>query len=168
MKTSVVVLAVALSATSLAACGAGGVRHGQPYAGTTTVGDVKPVAPETLSEATAAAQADVDHFSAGDFADVWKHMSHAVRDRISQNDFVSFYRTCKSPGSKILVFGSSLDPGSNEAVVRMIVHGADRTRVMVYENGEWAMEPTGDFASHLGEPVEQIVAEEKAAGHCAH
>ncbi len=166
MKT-VVVLAVALAATSLAACGAGSVRHEQAYPGTTSVDEVKVVVPETLSEATAAAQADLDQFSAGDFADVWKHMSHEVRDRISQDDFVSFYRTCKRPGPKILVFGVSLDVGSNQAVVRMNVHGADRTRIMVYENGEWAMKPTGDFAAHLGEPVGQIVAEEKAAGRCA-
>ena len=62
IETFVVVLAVALAATALAACGAGGGRHGH---GTTMVNDVKVHEPEALSEATAAAQTDIDHLSAG-------------------------------------------------------------------------------------------------------
>jgi hypothetical protein len=51
--------------------------------------------PATLSAATAAAQANVDHFSSGDFAGVWERMSREVRDGITQEDFVTFYQTCK-------------------------------------------------------------------------
>jgi hypothetical protein len=38
---------------------------------------------------------------------------------------------------------------------------------MLFENGNWVMKPTPGFAAHLGEPVEQIVAEEKSAGLCS-
>jgi hypothetical protein len=162
-----VVLAVTLTATPLAACVDAGGPHVHAHSGTAGLDGLRVDVPETLSAATAAAQAEVDQFSAGNFADVWKHMSRKVRDGISQNDFVSFYRTCKRPGSKIQVFGLSLEVGSDKAVVQMRIRGPDQTRIMVYENGDWAMEPTGDFASHLGEPVGQIVAEETAAGLCA-
>jgi len=38
---------------------------------------------------------------------------------------------------------------------------------MLFENGNWVMKPTQGFAAHLGEPVEQIVAEERSAGLCS-
>jgi hypothetical protein len=38
---------------------------------------------------------------------------------------------------------------------------------MLFENGNWVMKPTQGFAAHLGEPVAQIVAEEKSAGLCS-
>lgn len=123
--------------------------------------------PETLSAATAAAQANADHFSAGDFAGVWERMSRELRDGITQKDFVTFYETCKKAGPKIRVTGVSLDATDGEAIVSMQLGGSERPRIMVFENGTWVMKPTPGFAAHLGEPVEQIVAEEKAAGLCS-
>jgi hypothetical protein len=123
--------------------------------------------PETLSAATAAAQANVDHFSSGDFAGVWERMSREVRDGITQEDFVTFYQTCKKAGPKIRVAGMRLDAADGEALVRTEVEGTEGSRTMLFENGNWVMKPTDGFAAHLGEPVEQIVAEEKTAGLCA-
>ena len=123
--------------------------------------------PETLSAATAAAQANVDRFSSGDFAGVWELMSAEVRDGITQEDFVTFYETCKKAGPKIRVVGERLDAADGEAIVRMEVAGTERSRIMIFENGNWVMKPTQGFAAHLGEPVEQIVAEERSAGLCS-
>jgi len=69
--------------------------------------------------------------------------------------------------AKIRVVGERLDAADGEAIVRMEVGGTERSRIMLFENGNWVMEPTQGFAAHLGEPVEQIVAEEKAAGLCS-
>jgi hypothetical protein len=123
--------------------------------------------PETLSAATAAAQANVDHFSSGDFAGVWERMSREVRDGITQEDFVTFYQTCKKAGPKIRVAGMRLDAADGEALVRTEVEGTEGSRTMLFENGNWVMKPTDGFAAHFGEPIEQIVAEEKTAGLCA-
>ena len=38
---------------------------------------------------------------------------------------------------------------------------------MLFEDGSWVMKPTQEFAAHLGEPVQKIIAEEKAVGLCA-
>jgi hypothetical protein len=38
---------------------------------------------------------------------------------------------------------------------------------VVYDDGQWLMEPTTEFAAHLGEPVGQIIAEEKVIGLCS-
>ena len=126
-----------------------------------------PDVPETLSAATAAAQANVDRFSSGDFAGVWELMSRQVRDGITQEDFVTFYETCKKAGPKIRVAGVRLDAAHDEAIVSMEVGGTERPRIMLFENGNWVMKPTPGFAAHLGEPVEQIVAEETSAGLCS-
>jgi hypothetical protein len=121
--------------------------------------------PETLAAATAAAQANIDRFTSGDFAGVWEHMAKDVRDQISQADFLTFYTACKKTGTPIDVTGLRLQP-NDQAIVLMKIGGVERSRIMVYEHGVWDMQPTDDFAEHLGEPVAQIIAEEKAAGVC--
>ena len=156
------------------ACSSCGIADG---AFNSTVGQASSVAgstiasgrdvPETLSAATAAAQANVDRFSSGDFAGVWERMSRELREGITQEDFVTFYETCKKAGPKIRVVGERLDAADGEAIVRMEVGGTERSRIMLFENGNWVMKPTQGFAAHLGEPVEQIVAEETAAGLCS-
>ena len=90
-----------------------------------------------------------------------------VRDGITQEDFVTFYETCKKAGPKIRVAGVRLDAADGAAIVSMEVGGTERPRIMLFENGNWVMKPTPGFAAHLGEPVEQIVAEEKSAGLCS-
>jgi hypothetical protein len=88
-------------------------------------------------------------------------MSREVRDGITQEDFVTFYKTCKKAGPKIRVAGVRLDAADGEAIVRMEVGGTERSRIMLFESGNWVMKPTDGFAAHFGEPVEQIFGEEK-------
>jgi len=153
----------AVSAVLLAAaCTSCGIADGA----SNSIGQASSDVPETLSAAVAAAQANVDRFSSGDFAGVWERMSLEVRDGITREDFVTFYETCKKTGQKIRVAGVRLDAGDT-AIVRMEVGGTDQSRIMLFENGNWVMKPTPGFAAHLGQPVEQIVAEEKSAGLCS-
>ena len=163
-------VAAVVALLGLVFCSACGTSHGASGSSVLRVPTAAPTALEgdvqmTLGAATAAAQANVDRFTAGDFAGVWEHMARDVRRQIGQADFVTFYRTCKKPGPPIDVTGVSLD-SDTRATVGMQIHGVERFRVMVYQDGAWLMEPTSEFAAHLGQPVEQIVAEEKAAGLC--
>ena len=171
MRLFIAVLSAVLLATACSSCGiadgASKLSTGQARSVAVSTTPAGADVPETLSAATAAAQANVDHFSAGDFAGVWERMSRQVRDGITQQDFVTFYETCKKAGPKIRVVGVSLDAAVGEAIVRMEVEGTQRPRIMAFEDGNWVMKPTPGFAAHLGEPVEQIVAEEKSAGLCS-
>jgi hypothetical protein len=165
---SVVAFLIALLA--LMACSACGTSHGASGSSVLRTAAAYPTAlqggaPVTLGAATVAAQANIDRFTAGDFAGVWEHMAKDVRDGIPKADIVTFYRTCKKPGPRMNVTGVRLEP-DGQAIVRMVTHGVERSRFMVYEDGTWNMQATDDFASHLGEPVEQIIAEETASGLC--
>jgi hypothetical protein len=152
---------VAVCAACVPAHGASGSAVVRPAAAPAAQTDV----PETLAAATAAAQANIDRFTAGDFAGVWEHMERNVREQITKDDFVTFYETCKRPGPRLRVSGARMDAG-DQALVLMKVNGVERSRVMVYEDGLWNMQATDDFAEHLGEPVQQIIAEETSAGLC--
>jgi hypothetical protein len=170
MRSFFVVLAAMALAAACSACGSA-VGASNWIVEQARVVPVNPSAsgpdvPETLSAATAAAQANVDRFSSGDFAGVWEHMSREVRDGITQADFVTFYETCKKTGPRLRVTGVSLDAVDGEATVRVEDGGAGAPRIMRFEDGTWVMEPTQGFAARLGKPVAQIVAEEKAAGLC--
>lgn len=123
-------------------------------------------APVTLGAATVAAQSILDSFTAGDFGTVWERMTEDVRHGISQDDFVTFYQTCKKTGARLNVSGVQME-ADGRAVVRMAGHGVDGVRFMVYEQGVWNMRATDDFAAHLGQSAQQIIEEEKAAGLCA-
>jgi hypothetical protein len=167
MKSVVTNLAVLIVLITCAACG--------PAHGASGSSVVRPAVaesssrgtdvPETLAAATAAAQANIDRFTSGDFAGVWEHMESDVRDGITQQDFVTFYETCKKPGPPISVRGVRLEPG-DEAIVLMKIQGIEKSRTMVYEDGSWTMQATDDFASRLGEPLSELIAEETAAGLC--
>ena len=110
-----------------AACTSCGIADGA----SNSIGQASSDVPETLSAAVAAAQANADRFSSGDFAGVWERISREVRDGITREDFVTFYETCKKTGQKIRVAG-----------VRMEVGGTDQSRVMLFENGNRVMKPT--------------------------
>jgi hypothetical protein len=164
------VLAYLTALLALLACSACGISHGE--SGTSVVrapasANAQGIdVPQTLAAATAAAQANIDHFTAGQFADVWEHMAQDVRDGITQDDFVTFYETCKKPGPPISVTGLRLAP-DDEAIVSMKINGIEQSRIMVYEDGAWNMQATDGFAAHLGKPLSQIIAAETAAGLCA-
>ena len=97
---------------------------------------------------------------------VWERMSQQVRDGITQADFVTFYETCKTTGPRIRVAGMLLDAANGQAIVRAKVGSVERSRTMLFEDGKWVMKPTQEFAAHLGEPVQKIIAEETAVGLC--
>jgi hypothetical protein len=167
MRSVVAFLAALLA---LVACSACGTSHGASGSSVLRTAAAYPTAleggaPITLGAATVAAQANIDRFTAGDFAGVWEHMAKDVRSGNSKADFVTFYETCKKPGPRLNVTGVRLDP-DGQAIVRMVTHGVERSRFMVYEDGVWNMQATDDFASRLGEPLQQIISEEKAAGLC--
>nr|ABP44454.1 hypothetical protein Mflv_1976 [Mycolicibacterium gilvum PYR-GCK] len=123
--------------------------------------------PRTLDAATAAAQEFVDRRAAGDYAGVWLMYSRQVRDRISQSDYAKLSQTCGSSLEKVPVTatGVRLD-GETRALVRVKPMGFSVQLPVVYENGEWFMAPSDDFAADLGKPVDQIIAERRADGRC--
>jgi hypothetical protein len=163
---------VSLAALGLSGCGRNTLIDGAATADPVSLagvhsslngsGDV----PVTLEAATAAAQADIDRFSSGDFSAVWEHMTKDVRAAMTKNDFVTYYRTCKSVGPKLLVTGTAL--ADDRATVQIAGTHTAGYRVMVYEDGEWNMAPTDAFAEHLGQPVQQLIAEETKTGLCGH
>jgi hypothetical protein len=167
MKSVATSVAAVIVLISCAACGpahgASGSSVVRPAAAASNVRDTD--VPETLGAATAAAQANIDRFTAGDYAGVWEHMESDVRAGITQRDFVTFYETCKKPGPPISVRGLRLEAG--EAIVVMKIQGVEKSRTMVYEDGSWNMQATDDFASRLGQPLPQLIAEETAAGLCS-
>jgi len=125
--------------------------------------------PQTLEAATAAAQEIADRQTSGDFAGVWQLMSKRVRDNMSETDFVTFSQICKPTGFPIKVTSVRME-GSDWAIVRMGLEGirfGRESRTMVYEDGKWVLAPSGDFASEIGKPVNQMVAMELAAGRCS-
>jgi hypothetical protein len=99
-----------------AACTSCGIADGA----SNSIGQASSDVPETFCAAVAAAQANADRFSSGDFAGVCERMSREVRDGITREDFVTFYETCKKTGQKIRVAGVRLDAG-DAALVRMEV-----------------------------------------------
>lgn len=167
MRSVVAFLALMLVMIGCAACGPAHGASGSSVVRSAAADPNSPLTdvPETLAAATAAAQANIDRFTAGDFAGVWEHMEREVRQGISQADFVTFYQTCKRPGPQLSVTGVRLDSG-DQAIVLMKVGGVQRSRTMIYEDGEWNMQATDDFAGHLGQPVARIIAEETTAGLC--
>jgi hypothetical protein len=167
--------AVGVLVASVTACDSGALTTGRAvsavqanYAVQVGPGATEPDVPETLAAATAAAQANIDRFSAGDFAGVWEHMTQDVRDGINQDDFVTLYQTCKTIGPNFSASGVRLNAGTNDAIISLTNRDVTHFRVMRYEYGGWDMAPTHDFATRLGKPVQQIIAEEKAAGVCRH
>jgi len=167
MKSVATYAAAVIVLISCAACGpAHGASGSSVVRPATSAQDAGPSdVPETLGAATAAAQANIDRFTAGDYAGVWEHMESDVRAQITQTDFVTFYETCKKPGPPISVRGLRLEAG--EAIVVMKIQGVEKSRTMVYEDGSWNMQATDDFASRLGKPLPQLIAEETAAGLCS-
>ncbi|MET0451473.1 MAG: hypothetical protein ABW137_06520 [Mycobacterium sp.] len=165
MRSLVALLATGLLLIVCCSCSTSGAVVGHATSARPTIGQVT-LEDRTLGAATVAAQENLDRFTAGDFAGVWELMAKTVRDGISQDDFVAFYKTCKKADSSISVTGFRME-GDDEAIVRMNVGDVEYFRVMLYESGRWVMKPTDDFAGHLGQPVTQIVAEERADGRCA-
>lgn len=122
--------------------------------------------PKTLEAATAADQERANRYSSGDLAGAWLLSSRQFREGISQSDYVAYTQTCKSPGLPITVEGVRMI-GSDQAIVREDVLGFKHSVTMVYEDGHWVRAPDADFAASLGQPLDKLIASEKAAGRCS-
>ncbi len=98
-------------------------------------------------------------------------MSKQVRDGISQTDYVTLSQTCDQTGLSAKVIGVRME-GSFKAIVRWEAAAPELrafgevTKTMFYEDGKWDLAPTPEFAAELGEPVAEVIAQEKAAGRC--
>ncbi len=121
--------------------------------------------PKTLEAATAAAQERADRYLSGDLAGAWLLSSRQLRDGLSQADYVTYIETCKQTGLPITVTGVRMN-GSEQAIVREETLGFKFSATMVYEDGHWLRAPDDEFAASLGQPLDALIASEKAAGRC--
>ena len=76
MKSVAALAAAVIVSISCAACGPAHGASGSSVVRPSTAGSSANATdvPETLAAATAAAQANIDRFTAGDYAGVWEHM----------------------------------------------------------------------------------------------
>jgi hypothetical protein len=123
------------------------------------------VEPKTLEAATAAEQGKTDRFAPGDFAGEWLLFSRRLRDVLSQNDYVTYAKTCWKSPLGMTVTGLRME-GDSKAIVRGRVSVVTMSYTMVYEDGRWYQQPAEDLAEQLGKPVEQMIAAENAKGRC--
>lgn len=123
--------------------------------------------PRTFEAATKVAQEFVDRRAAGDYAGAWQLFDGRTQSGISQSDYVSLTQTCASAIYKIpsTATGGRMD-GDSRALVLFKPLGFAVELPVIYEVGQWRMEPSDDFAAELGKPVDQIIAKRRAEGHC--
>ena len=147
----------------------------EPAQSVTTVSPTVTVAPSqspgqplTLEAATAAGQEISDRYSSGDYGGAWDLYSSAFQDGIGREDYVLLGQTCSGAngsGLPIATTGVRME-GDDKAIVRLELMGVQQSRTMVYEYGEWRQEPSPEFAAQLGQPVQDIIAAQKASGGC--
>lgn len=123
--------------------------------------------PETLDAAVAALQEKADRHASGDFAGEWLLFTKDLRDHVDQQTFVEYSQACISPVTqiKIKVSGGRMD-GPGRAIVRQELLGVIKSATMVYEDGAWYKEPDEFLTSNYGKSSAEMVAADKAAGHC--
>ncbi|OBG21762.1 hypothetical protein A5765_21690 [Mycolicibacterium celeriflavum] len=155
----------------LAACGATATEADQKQpvgtSATTSTPTTAPAQPKTLEAATAAAQEWADRRAAGDYAGVWLLFDRQVKEGISQDDYVTLSETCTSSLTKMptTAVGVRLD-GPDKAIARLEVMGFKIAANLVYEDGQWLLQPEPEFAADLGKPVQEIISTRKARGDC--
>ncbi len=132
---------------------------------TSTTTSTAPPAPKDLEAAIAAAQEKADRHSSGDFAGEWLLFTKDFRNHMMQRDFVEYSKTCSPTGMKITAAGARMD-GPDRAIIRFELLGVTKAYTMVYEGGAWYQEPTQFLASNLGRTGDQLIAADRATGHC--
>ncbi|OBG73493.1 hypothetical protein [Mycobacterium sp. E3305] len=119
-----------------------------------------------LAAATAAAQEKTDRHTSGDFAGEWLLYTKRLRDGIAQQDFVRYSEACSPTGLKLKAIGVRMD-GADHAIVRIEVLGAaTKAFTWAYEDGAWYQVPDDFLTSNLGKTGDQLIAADKADGHC--
>ena len=79
---------------------------------------------------------------------------------------VTYYEACKPTGWPSTVTGVRMD-GPDTAIIRQSTFGIGENHKMTYEDGSWKWMPNDPrWVERLGLPVDQLIAEEKAAGKC--
>lgn len=162
-----------LLALALTGCGSDATEGGSPSQSASAASNAAPTTtttpaqPKTLEAATAVSQEWADRRAAGDYAGVWLLFAKQVRDRMSQQDYVTLSETCTSslvqmPTKAVPV---RLD-GPDKAITRLEVMGFKIPANLEYQDGQWLLLPTPEFAEDLGKPVQQIIDERKASGDC--
>lgn len=122
--------------------------------------------PKDLAAATAAAQEKTDRHTSGDFAGEWLLYTKRLRDGITQQNFVRYSEVCSPTGFKLKATGVRMD-GADRAIVRIDALGlATKSFTWAYEDGAWHQVPDDFLASNLGKTGDQLIAEDKAHGHC--
>lgn len=126
-----------------------------------------PAQPKTLEAATAAVQEWADRRSSEDYAGAWQLFNKQVRDGMTEADYVTPSETCTSALTKYpeTAKGVRMD-GPDRAFVRLEALGFKISVDVLYEDGQWVLDPEPEFAKDLNKPIQQIVAERKARGDC--
>lgn len=151
------------------ACSSPANHQATPVSSTSTISTTL-AAPKDLAAAIAAAQEKADRHASGDFAGEWLLFTQDLRNHIAQEAFVQYSQTCSpvggsNAGLKIKVTGGRMD-GDDRAVVRQELLGVVKTANMVYENGGWYKEPDDFLASNFGKTGPELIAADRAQGHC--
>lgn len=126
--------------------------------------------PHTLDAATKSSQEIANRRTSGDFAGVWLMLTKQQRDAISQTDYVTLQQACSKTGLPAHATGVRLD-NPTTAIVRWNIDipglsGIAVTKTMLYEDGTWVLAPDPDFVWDYGVPVQQLIAQRRAAGQC--
>ncbi|WP_287034729.1 hypothetical protein [Mycobacterium sp.] len=137
--------------------------------------DLPPQTPSTnpaataddLSAATAVEQRKMDRRVARDFAGEWLLYTKALRNGISQYDYAYYADQCTPTGlGPITVTGLWIDV-DGRAIVRTEILGVfSKTRMMSFEDGAWYQVPDDFLLTNLGKTGPELVAADKALGHC--
>jgi hypothetical protein len=123
--------------------------------------------PKTLVGATAAAQEIAARYASRDYSGVWLLMNNNVRKGISSDDFVTLNKTCYAGWWDLPLKATGVRMDSDDtAVIRVEREGYASTRTMVYEDGGWVQAPPDTLTPLLGKPIDQMIAQEKAANRC--
>ncbi len=114
---------------------------------------------------TAAAQEKADRHASGDFAGEWLLYVRSLREGIAQYDFVRYSQVCSRTGLKLKATGVRMD-ADDRAIVRLDVLGGTRAFTWVYEDGGWYQMPDDFLTSNFGKTGDQLIAADRAQGHC--
>ncbi|HKT06122.1 MAG TPA: hypothetical protein VJT31_41985 [Rugosimonospora sp.] len=117
--------------------------------------------------ASVAAQQAVDRYASGDYAGAWETYTEAGQKAISKADFVKFNTECppKFLHSTATVTGVQLK-SLNTAVVGVTIGGQQAQYLLMFERGQWRLQPSAAAMANFKLGVAKAVQKEKAAGAC--
>lgn len=90
--------------------------------------------------------------------------SQTLKQGLSREDFIEVWETCPAAGVPLETEGVRLE-GESTAVVRIGAGNIQESRTMVYEAGQWLLEPKA-WKKWLKKTPAQIIKMQKAEGAC--